>query len=439
MGGDSDSGSALGVEDGWPGGALVESLAANGTLPAVVLAANGTLPAVVLAVLAVGLAGFTTYNFVTELANLRVSLPPAIAAIQGYGPAFLLAYAAARLSRSEFTPVGRWRVSLAAVGGMLLFGGVTVVTLLVRWTEGRVVGEPRYVVFATAGAGALAGLLMGVLYARSQRDAEAAASTRDQFELMNSILRHDILNRTMIVRSRANFIADHVEGRPAEFADTIVAQSDDISDQVERTRALLDALSGRDRDLDPVSLSDAVETNVETLRATHEPLELTVDVLDGTRVLGDDTVQDVVGNVLSNAVEHNDKETVSVHVGVETTERFVDLRVADNGPGVDDAVEDAIFRRDHTDSTRTASARRSGAATSSTSRWTPRGSEWVCSPRRRCSTTSTAGASTSSCGRSRTGSSARATCSSARSTPPSATSRPCRCSPTRSTRWSNSG
>lgn len=312
------------------------------------LAVNGTLPPVVLAVVAVGLAGVTTYNFLTEVSALRVAVPPAVAALQGYGPAFLLAYAAARLSRSEFTPVGRWRVSLAAVGGMLLFGGVTVVTLFVRWAEGRVVGEAPYVVFATAGAGALAGLLMGLLYARSQRDAEAAASTRDQFELMNSILRHDILNRTMVVRSRANFIADHVEGRPAEFADTIVAQSDDIADQVERTRALLDALSGRERELEPVSLRAAVATNAETLRATHERLELTVDVPEGTTVLGDDTVQDVVGNVLSNAVEHNDGEAPEITVRTESTPTHVDLRVADNGPGVDDAVKDAIFRRDHT-------------------------------------------------------------------------------------------
>ncbi|WP_286672163.1 sensor histidine kinase [Halorarius halobius] len=324
------------ADEEWPGRGVAERVAASDLLPSVVLAG-----------VAVALAGFTTYNFLVELSNLRVALPPIIAASQGYVPAFIVAWAAAWLLDSEFDAAGRWRVSLAAVGGTTLFGSVTVLTLFVRWAEGRTVGEARYAVFAIAGAGALAGLLMGVLYARSQRDAEAAASTRDQFELLNSILRHDILNRTMIVRSRAKFIGDNVDGRPAEFADTIVAQSDDISEQVERTRALLDALSGRERDVEPVRLDEAVAVNAETLRTTYEGVDLSVAVPE-MEVLADDTLRDVVGNVLSNAVEHNDEETAEIDVTTERHDRYVDLRIADNGPGVDDDLKETIFRRDET-------------------------------------------------------------------------------------------
>jgi signal transduction histidine kinase len=42
----------------------------------------------------------------------------------------------------------------------------------------------------------------------------------------------------------------------------------------------------------------------------------------------------VFGNLLNNAVQHNDKEEPSVSVTVTTTAETVVVRVADNGPGI---------------------------------------------------------------------------------------------------------
>jgi signal transduction histidine kinase len=312
------------------------------------LAASERAPPVLLAVLALVFGLAVTTNFILELSSIPKQLPPLVAAMQGYLPVLGFGYGALYLLESDFDATGRWRVAVGAYAGLVLFGGTTLVTIAVRLAEGRIVGEAQYVLLATAGAGGIAGLLVGVLYARSRRRAEEAAATRDQFELMNSILRHDILNRMMIVRSRANFIAEQTDGDAAEYADTIVTQSDDIADQVERTRALLDALSGQERDLGATSLADAVAETVASLRSTREGVDLRVDVPEEATVLADETLVDVVGNVLSNAVEHNDSETPRIEVTTERTGSYVDLRVADNGPGVSDEVKDTIFRRDET-------------------------------------------------------------------------------------------
>lgn len=312
-------------------------------------AGRDRLPPLILYALGLAFVVATTANFYAELSNLAVTLPPAIAAAQGYLPGFVLLYAGYWLgARSGLDAVGRWRTALGGVAGLILFGGITATTLFVRWAEGRVVAEARYVVIATAGAGAVLGLLMGVLYARSQRNAERAAETRDKFELMNSILRHDILNRTMIIRSRANFIRENADGEHAEFADTVVAQSDDIADQIERTRALLNSLSGeRSTELEPVALRPIVEENAETIRTTHEAVEVSVDVPE-LSVAADDMLGDVIGNLLSNAVEHNDEPTPELSVTARERDGSVEVRVADNGPGVADEMKDAIFRRDET-------------------------------------------------------------------------------------------
>jgi hypothetical protein len=51
--------------------------------------------------------------------------------------------------------------------------------------------------------------------------------------------------------------------------------------------------------------------------------------------------------VLSNAVEHHDRERPEVTVFATETDEYVEVRIADDGPGVPDDIEATVFRRDH--------------------------------------------------------------------------------------------
>jgi len=306
------------------------------------------LPPVVLATLGVALLAVVLWNFRRELLTLRVTLPPVFAAAIGVGLAVGVLYGAAWLWGAGLGADGRWTVTATTYGGALLFVGVIAATVLIRLAEGRTVGEKVFVLLAAAGSGANAGLGVGYFYVRARRDAREARTTRDQFELLNSIIRHEVLNRMQVIRARARHIRENTEGQNAAFAATVVAQTDDISDQVERTRAVLAALAGDRSGVDPVALPDALDRTVDTFRTTHDDLDLTVDTPPEVDILADDLLDDVLGKVLSNAVEHNDKETVRVDVTARRHDGTVDVRVADNGPGVSDDLKEAVFRRDTT-------------------------------------------------------------------------------------------
>ena len=70
---------------------------------------------------------------------------------------------------------------------------------------------------------------------------------------------------------------------------------------------------------------------------------------DGTRVLANDLLGEVLGNVLTNAVDHNDPADLHLEVSAAGPDgdRVV-VRIADDGSGVPDDRKEAIFGRSET-------------------------------------------------------------------------------------------
>jgi signal transduction histidine kinase len=180
---------------------------------------------------------------------------------------------------------------------------------------------------------------------RVAREAELARRS-DQLEFVNSLLRHDIQNAMTIIRSRSRVLADSLSGRELEYAQTIAEQSDEITDLVDRFRALLDALTDPETaSLEPVGLSSVLREQVATLETSFEEADVTVDVPDGVEVTADEMLQNVLGNVLRNAVEHNDSDQPQVDVRVAVGDGVATVRIADDGPGIPEEKRDVIFRR----------------------------------------------------------------------------------------------
>ncbi|MFC7227335.1 ATP-binding protein [Salinirubellus salinus] len=305
------------------------------------------LPPLLLGLFGAGLFAVALWNFRMELRNLSVTLPPIAAFAMGLGGAMLVGLSGVFLHRTDLGVGARWRVALLSVGGGALFSGALAATMLIRSAEGRPVGEPQFALLVATSTGALAGVVVGLLNARARNDAERAERARDRFELLNSMLRHDVLNAMMIVQARAEVITDDLNGREREYAETIETQTEEVVDLVERTRAVLDVLGeGETYATQPTDVAELAAQEAETLAQTRE-VDVSVDTSTGALALADDLAADVFANVLSNAVEHHDRERPHVEVTATTTDESVEVRIADDGPGIPDDIKATVFRRDH--------------------------------------------------------------------------------------------
>ncbi|WP_338727321.1 PAS domain S-box protein [Haladaptatus sp. DJG-WS-42] len=183
---------------------------------------------------------------------------------------------------------------------------------------------------------------------RAKHEAELEQQN-DRLEFLNSLLRHDILNGMVVIQSRAQLLSERLSDDEKRHADTIDRWCVTIIDLVQHVRAMLDVFAGSAPiELQSINLSQVLVSEVDRVRSTYPDIEFSVSVPDGVIVRANDLLSEVLGNVVSNAVEHNASDDPYIAVSVTTDDQTAMVRVADNGPGVPDAQKEAIFRRDTT-------------------------------------------------------------------------------------------
>ncbi|WP_255150233.1 sensor histidine kinase [Halorarius halobius] len=261
------------------------------------------------------------------------------------GFSLVLVYAGYWLATSTFEEHRVWWAGLWTMVG--LAGIVTLVTfgVTVQLSQGRYVSDPTLVqeLLLAAGGGALAGLLIGISTLRETVESEEARNQRDALLFVNELLRHNVLNGMQVIMANTDRLERAVDDEDARaLLEANEDRAETIVDLVENVRALVRSVSN-EVDLMPVSLTTVLRTEARALRQAHPDAAVTVDIETDVAVTADELLPAVFENVLNNAVEHNDSETPEVVVTVTADATTVTVRVADNGPGIDDDRKTAYF------------------------------------------------------------------------------------------------
>lgn len=289
-------------------------------------------------------------HHVTEIARLGATGGPLLALALDGLPALGVIYGGYRIDRLDYRPAHSWRVFLATVAGSAVFGGVVLLSVLVRLDEGRVVGEPLFELLLACSTGGLAGFLAGYYSARSLEHAREATRARGTLSFTNSVLRHDITNDMTVIQGYANAIAEADPEDPlvADAAGTIDDRAEAVLKTIRTTGAISETFSA-DPSFEPVDLS-AVVSKVVGHADDSLPATVTADLPESAPVLANEAVRPVVSNLVENGVEHNDASDPCVHVTVEPLDETVRLRVLDNGPGLPAEIRAALLEPRGTDS-----------------------------------------------------------------------------------------
>jgi len=173
---------------------------------------------------------------------------------------------------------------------------------------------------------------------------------RDRYALLNQIVRHDIRNDMSVVVGWVDQLREHVDVDGEKLIERVLSAAKHTEQLTEEVGNLAAVIGGDDPELEEVDLAAAVREEVARVTSTFEYRSGRVAVTaegvdDPLPVRATPLLSSVVGNLLDNAVFHNDRAAVEVAVTVERDADTAAVRIADNGPGIPDRQKRTIFDR----------------------------------------------------------------------------------------------
>jgi PAS domain S-box-containing protein len=169
---------------------------------------------------------------------------------------------------------------------------------------------------------------------------------RDNLDILNQVVRHDIRNNLQLVLSYAEILDGNVNEGHEEYRQKILEAARNAVDITTTARDVTEVLLRSESDHAPVGVQHVLEEQVNDVRASHERAIVSVDeAIPDVEVLADNMLGSIFRNLLNNAIVHNDKAIPEVAVSVTADDEVVRVRIADNGPGIPDDQKEEVFQR----------------------------------------------------------------------------------------------
>ncbi len=169
---------------------------------------------------------------------------------------------------------------------------------------------------------------------------------RDNLEMLNQVVRHDIRNKLQLVRAYAQTLQSKVDEDGGEQAEQVLKAAREANNITETAKDVTEIMLQPEADRLPVKLRDILEAETDNVRSGYTNVTISIHgSIPDVKVLADDMLESVFRNLLNNAIQHNDKEVPEVTISGTRDGENVVVQIADNGPGIADDHKDIIFAR----------------------------------------------------------------------------------------------
>ena len=181
---------------------------------------------------------------------------------------------------------------------------------------------------------------------------ESSVIRRSQLEEINQHLErfayvaaHDMRSPLFVSSSLAHILADELKGHHTEQVDEHL---DMLKAANEQMAGLITGILEYSRigiahvQMEEVDLGKLC-SDIAEWHALDKDVIIEIDEAMPIVVHHQTALTQIIDNLVSNAVRHNDKETCEVRIQCDDRADYFELSIADNGPGIDEEKRERIF------------------------------------------------------------------------------------------------
>jgi signal transduction histidine kinase len=182
--------------------------------------------------------------------------------------------------------------------------------------------------------GSVGGTLTGLYASRTRRQRGELLQQTHRLEVLNRLLRHEVLNAVTVIRGYATLDVD--ENPAAERV--IEERSATIERTIEEVKYLTRSAGRGPASGASVDLDRCLSESAEAVRNRHPTARISIDTTaEAVTVRANERLEQVFVHLLENAVVHTPASEPAVEVSVSATATTVRVSVTDEGPGLPEA------------------------------------------------------------------------------------------------------
>lgn len=241
------------------------------------------------------------------------------------------------LAQNHIWAVARWSALGLAVPTIILF--------FISWFGLQPTADyltPSLAINNIAGGG-VTGVLLGSIH-ELHKEHHTTQELNQQNLVMNRVLRHNIRNDMNIILGYAQRLESEVDNPPEELVKPIQRKAMEVVDLSRSARRIEEVKEAAG---EAVEVTQVVRDKVESVRETNPEVRVSSDLPQEAWVFADAMLSSVIENVVENAIEHNDRKP-EIEVTVREVESWIEIVIADNGPGIPDQERDVLLDEDAT-------------------------------------------------------------------------------------------
>ena len=165
-----------------------------------------------------------------------------------------------------------------------------------------------------------------------------------QLSVLDRVLRHNVRNKMSVVLGHAGDIASDASPAIVDRADAIMEAATELLELSDSARAFESVFADDARRTVAVDIAETTEDVVEGLRLEHPSADIAAELPDRAVARSHETFELALNELLENAIVHNDRQAPTVETSVTAGDGVVEIRVADDGPGLDETDREALLR-----------------------------------------------------------------------------------------------